>query len=116
MHIIFGKNTDLDEKYTLLELDTIRIGKDGPELTAYCVLENIPLEEMPAVEMFKAFHTKLLQEYKKQNWNTCENLIAQLRGKWGGEADSFYSELAVRINNLKTQTLDDGWTGIIEKN
>ena len=115
MHIIFGKNAELDEKYTLLELDTIRIGAGGPELVAYCVIENIPLEEIPAVEMFKEFHSRLMREYREQNWNTCENLIAQLRGKWGGEVDSFYSELVVRINKLKTQTLDENWDGIIEK-
>jgi hypothetical protein len=36
-------------------------------------------------------------------------------GKWGKELDSFYIELANRISGLKTQTLDNNWTGVIEK-
>ena len=115
MHIIFGKPAELEEKYTLLELDTIRIGSLGSEHTAYCVIENIPLEEMPVVDTLKELHTELLQQYRDQNWNRCQAIIGQLKGKWGGEMDSFYVELAVRITNLKTKTLDSSWDGIIEK-
>lgn len=115
MHIIFGKLAELEEKYTLLELDTIRIGVDGPVRTAYCVVENIPLEEMPAVDTLTELHESLMQDYRNQNWNKCEAGIGQLKGKWGGELDSFYVELAARIANLKTQTLNDTWSGIIEK-
>jgi len=115
MHIIFGKHPELEEKYTVLELDTIRIGTEGPERTAYCVVENIPLEEMPVVETLRELHEELMQQYRSQNWNRCEIIIGQLKGKWGGEMDSFYVELAVRIANLKSQTLDDAWTGVIEK-
>jgi hypothetical protein len=116
MHIIFGKHSELEEKYTVLELDTIRIGADGPERTAYCVVENIPLEEMPVVETLQTLHKELIEQYRNQNWNRCEIIIGQLKGKWGGEMDSFYIELAVRISKLKTQTLDNTWSGVIEKN
>jgi hypothetical protein len=115
MHIIFGKHPELEEKYTLLELDTIRIGQSGTEQTAYCLVENIPLEEIPAVETLEELHESLMKDYRRQNWNKCEATIGQLKGKWGGELDSFYIELAARIANLKTQSLDDTWTGIIEK-
>jgi hypothetical protein len=115
MHIIFGKHPELDEKYTVLELDTIRIGTVGPDRTAFCVVENIPLEEMPVVETLRELHTELMERYRNQNWNRCEALIGQLKGKWGGEMDSFYVELAVRIAKLKTETLDPNWSGIIEK-
>jgi hypothetical protein len=115
MHIIFGKHLGLEEKYTVLELDTIRIGTDGPEHTAYCVIENIPLEEMPAVDNLKELHNSLMVEYRAQNWSRCESIIGQLTGKWGRELDSFYIELASRVAGLKNQTLADTWTGIIEK-
>jgi hypothetical protein len=115
MHIIFGKTKDLEEKYTVLELDTIKISPDSPGHTAYCVIENIPLEEMPAVETLKNLHNSLIENYRQQQWNQCENIIGQLKGKWGGEMDSFYIELAGRIANLKIQTLDDNWTGVVEK-
>lgn len=115
MHIIFGNDQDLNEKYTVLELDTFRIGPGGPERTAYCIVENIPIEEMPALETFKDLHSQLLSEYRNQNWNDCERIIAQLMGKWGGDLDSFYVELTSRIQSLKTQVLDNNWNGIIEK-
>ena len=115
MHIIFGKPPELEKKYTVLELDTIKIGVDGPEHTAYCVVENVPLEEMPAVDTLRDLHNSLMTEYRAQNWTKCEMIIGQLKGKWGGEMDSFYVELAGRVGRLKTETLDANWTGVIEK-
>ena len=115
MNIIFGNTHTLDSKHIVLELDTIRIGTNGPEQTAYCVVENIPLQDMPIVESLKASHHDLMVEYRSQNWTACERIIAQLTGMWGGELDTFYQTLTSRINQLKTQTLDESWTGIIEK-
>jgi hypothetical protein len=115
MHIIFGNSQELNEKYTVLELDTIRIIAGGPVHTAYCVLENIPIEELPAVETLTTLHTTLMENYRTQKWADCDRIIAQLMGKWGGEVDSFYIELNNRIADLKTQTLDSNWSGIIEK-
>lgn len=115
MHIIFGKLPELEEKYTVLELDTISIGNTGTEYTAYCVIENIPLEEMPAVDTLKNLHAELMQQYRARKWARCEAIIGQLTGKWGREMDSFYIELATRITGLKMQILDNTWTGVIKK-
>ena len=115
MNIIFGNDPGLDSKHIVLELDTIRIGVKGPEQTAYCVVENIPLQEMSIVESLKASHHDLMVEYRSQNWTACERIIAQLTGMWGGELDTFYQTLTSRINQLKTQPIDESWTGIIEK-
>ena len=116
MNIIFGNNPGLDSKHIVLELDTIRVGATGPERTAYCVIENVPLQEMPMVESLKKSHQTLMTEYRSKNWSECERIIEQLTGMWGGEVDTFYEVLTSRINLLKTQTLDESWTGIIEKN
>ena len=116
MNIIFGNNPGLDSKHIVLELDTIRVGATGPERTAYCVIENVPLQEMPMVESLKKSHQTLMTEYRSKNWSECERIIEQLIGMWGGEVDTFYEVLTSRINLLKTQTLDESWTGIIEKN
>ena len=116
MNIIFGKDQGLDSKHIVLELDTIRVGATGPERTAYCVIENVPLQEMPMVESLKKSHQTLITEYRSKNWSECERIIEQLTGMWGGDVDTFYEVLTSRINLLKTQTLDETWTGIIEKN
>ena len=68
MNIIFGNDQGLDSKHIVLELDTIRVGATGPERTAYCVIENVPLQEMPMVESLKKSHYNLMAEYRSQNW------------------------------------------------
>ena len=48
MHIIFGEPAkDLEEKFTVLELDTIKFQESGQKVTSYCVVENIPLGDFP---------------------------------------------------------------------
>ena len=116
MNIIFGENiAAIEDKYTVLELDTFCIGADGPVNTAYCVIEIIPLEEMSETESLKALHHNLMQNYKKRDWNFCEQALEHLMGKWGGELDTFYSELSIRIAKLKTLSLTDEWSPVIQK-
>ena len=115
MNIIFKKNlTAIDQKYTVLDLDTFSL-PDGSEHTACCIIENRPIDELPATENLKELHANLILNYGQQNWNYCEQAIEQLMGKWHGEVDSFYTELTIRIEHLKTQTLNDKWNGVIAK-
>jgi hypothetical protein len=116
MNIIFKNNTspELDEKYTILDLDTFR-SPDGNQHTACCVVENIPIDELPNTSQFKELHANLLKNYGLKNWNFCEQAIDHLMGKWGGEVDTFYQELLTRITFLKTQDLSDSWTPLIDK-
>ena len=113
MNIIFGDNVaDLArEKYTVLELDTFKFKETTA--TAYAVVEQIPLQEMGIVSELLELHTNLMREYNNRNWKYCEDAIDHLSGKWNGELDTFYSELLDRVQTLKTQSLDDLWTGII---
>lgn len=118
MNIIFGTN-QVEElpsnKFTILPLDTIRYGEHGRPDIAYCIVDNIPITELPEVEQNKQLHNKLMSCYQQRNWAECYEIINQLLGKWGGEIDSFYQQLHSRIADLETQNLDDSWTGIIEK-
>ena len=117
MNIIFGDNVAelAREKYTVLELDTFVIEDRDQTATAYAIVEKIPLLEMTNLPHYQDLHTNLMQEYRKRNWNYCEDAIGHLRGRWSTELDSFYSELQQRIQNLKTQSLDDFWTGAIPR-
>ena len=115
MNIIFKDNTtNLDQKYTVLDLDTFRF-PDGSLHTACCVIENIPILEMAQIDNLKALHATLIKEYGQKNWSYCEQALDHLLGKWGGEADSFYQQLRTRIEQIKTQDLDDSWTPVIAK-
>jgi hypothetical protein len=115
MNIIFGDNVSelAREKYTVLELDTFLI--DGQTATAYAVVEKIPLLEMNTLSHYQDLHENLMREYRIRNWKYCEDAIGHLRGRWGTDLDSFYSELHQRIQNLKTQSLSDDWTGAIPR-
>lgn len=116
MNIIFGENIQaIEDKYTVLELDTFQIGASGPVNTAYCVLELIPLEEMSLAESMVDLHHNLMQEYKKRNWNFCEQALEHLMGKWGGELDTFYQDLSARVEQFKTKDPDDSWSPVILK-
>ena len=115
MHIIFKKHAPLlEEKYTILDLDTFSL-PDGSQHTACCVVENIPIVELAETDNLKKLHAGLIANYGLKNWNHCEQAIEQLTGKWGGELDTFYQELTTRIKGLKTQDLDDSWTPVIPK-
>lgn len=106
---------DLNSKYTVLELDTIRYDLDKDPLPAYCVLDNVSFMEMTTLESLKNLHANLISNYKKKDWNFCEQAIEQLSGKWNGEMDSFYAELSTRIQNFKQTDPGDDWDGVIFK-
>jgi hypothetical protein len=115
MNIIFKHNINgLNEKYTVLDLDTFSF-PDGSLHTACCVVENIPIQELAQSENFKDLHAKLIENYRQKNWSFCKQAIDHLMGKWGGELDSFYQELLKRIDLLETMNLDDSWTPVIAK-
>jgi hypothetical protein len=117
MHIIFGKDklNGVDSKYTVLELDTIKVDSVQDPLTAYCLVENIPITEIQEICQNKDLHANLLKNYRLQNWKYCEDALEHLVGKWNGEIDSFYLDLRDRIKSLKTTTLPENWTGTIHK-
>lgn len=115
MNIIFKENLPaVDSKYTILDLDTFRF-PDGSVHTACCVIENIPILELAQTDDFKKIHNELIASYAQRNWSFCEQAIEQLTGKWGGELDTFYTDLQARIESLKNLDLDESWTPVITK-
>ena len=117
MNIIFGTESVelLEGRYTVLELDTFVLRPTNEVVTAYCLVETIPIEEMAAIESLKDLHLNLMAEYRKRNWHYCEDAIAHLIGKWGGELDSFYGELLQRIMTFKETDLPEDWTGYLDR-
>ncbi len=117
MHIIFGQQSaeQAKEKYTVLELDRIRLEPLGPVIDTYCVIENVPIEEIAQLENYQRLHTKLMENYRRKDWNFCEQALEHLHGRWGGVANSFYDEISNRIAKYKEQDPGDDWDGIYEK-
>ena len=116
MNIIFGNSIDLlPDQYLKLELDTFKIGSTGQTHTAYCLLQDIPLAEFPMLENNKNNHSALIEQYKKQNWDFCLQMIDQLTGAWNGQVDSFYADLKNRIQSLVINPPAADWDGTIVK-
>tara|TARA_R100001163_G_C5046806_1_gene184025 strand:- start:449 stop:799 length:351 start_codon:yes stop_codon:yes gene_type:complete len=105
MNIIIGKDEAerLAEKYTVLPLETMKFksNPDLPPTTAYCIIETIPTSEMNKIEELKALHTKFYENYQKGDFNFCEQALEHLKGKWGGEIDSYYNIMEDRISKYK---------------
>ena len=117
MHIIFGKEQaeQFQDKYTVLELDTVKLLPDDMTVIAYCVLEQIPITEMAQVESHKDLHKNLMINYKKQDWNFCFQALEHLMGKWNSEMDSFYFDLSSRIHKFQQEPPEPGWDGTVVK-
>ena len=103
------------EKYTVLELDTIRLLPENREVTAYCVVDTIPITELPQTESKINLHNNLLENYRKRDWNYCHQALEHLIGSWNRELDSFYEDIRNRINIYMETDPGPSWDGVIEK-
>jgi hypothetical protein len=105
MQIVWDQNVveQLKQNHIVLELETLMI--EGKELTAYCVVpaEKISLEKFSMLEAHKEMHAQFVDATRKQNYETCLQLVPFLMGEFGGELDSFYQTIVDRIKtNLVT--------------
>jgi hypothetical protein len=117
MNIIFGRDQALalSQKYTVLELDTFRVHPLNTKITAFCVIESMPIMDMPKVESMKNLHENFLAEYKKRDWNYCMQALEHLSGFWGHEVDTFYNSIRARIQEYSESELGDDWDGVINR-
>lgn len=115
MNIIFGKERaePLMTNFTVLELDTIRMGSQ--EIVAYCVVDTVPITHMPRLESMKALHANLLLEYRKKNWNYCVQAMEHLMSFWNQDLDSFYQTLLDRVRQYSDKDPGPEWTGVIDR-
>jgi hypothetical protein len=117
MHIIFGSAAaqQASDKYTVLELDRLRLEPLGPIVDTYCIIETVPLEEIPLLDNYCRLHAKLMDNYRRRDWNFCEQALEHLHGRWGGAMNSFYDEISQRIAKYKQQDPGEDWDGVYEK-
>jgi hypothetical protein len=99
MQLIFGHDNaeQLREQHTILELESVT--KDGVTLDVYCLVpaDKINLVELPQLEHNRKLHQAFVDAYKSQDFKICRDLHEHLLGKFGGEVDSFYTEIINRI-------------------
>jgi hypothetical protein len=118
MNIVLGDShiNEITEKSVILELDSFRINGGKDAVRAWCVLENISIQDFKDLDSLKELHHNLIKNYRLKNWNYCRQALEHLQGRWNQQVDTFYFDLATRITDLETQNLDDTWDGVIEKN
>lgn len=97
MNIIFGENISaaMREKYVILQLETFTVGET--QKVAYCVVEHIPLEEIPDLPRLTGLHKAIVEAWNRQDYETVLFGLPHVEGKFGGELDSFYENLKSRI-------------------
>ena len=105
MNIIIGSKEaeKMSEKYTVLPLETLKFKSnlELPPVTAYCLIEQIPVTEIAKTQEYKTLHTKFYENYQKGNFVFCEQALEHLKGKWGGAIDSYYDIMEDRISKYK---------------
>lgn len=117
MNIMFEDSItdDIRSRYMLLPLDTFYFENTKKISTAYCLIENTPMQEMFSVDKYIDLHKNLIKNYYLKNWNYCEQVIEHLLGRWNGDIDTFYKSILDRISQHKVQGLSEGWTGFISR-
>ena len=115
MNIIFDtENIDqIKNNNILLELDTFYFAKLDKTATAYCVVNNVRLTEFDKIEQHQRLHADMINAYKNKDFKLCQDLQEHLIGAFGGELDSFYSELTNRITNIESAPLIKDWNPVI---
>ena len=100
MQLIFGKDNaeKLREKYTVLDLETVE--KDGHTIEVYCVIsaDNVGIGDLSQLDNWVKLHNDFLHGYQTQQYNYCRQCIEHLKGRFGGELDTFYDEILRRID------------------
>lgn len=117
MNIIYGSENaeKLNEKYTVLELDTFKLIDNDRYITAYCVVDSIPLDELSDAAALKELHSSLVEDFKTRNWTRCLETIDKLVGRWGGDVDSYYDNIKERVEGLLENEPANDWTHVILK-
>jgi hypothetical protein len=117
MNILLGPQItdDIRDRFILLELDSFRTAPASDSVTAYCLIEQISIGEMLVMQQYLDLHRNLMPNYRQRNWNYVEQAIEHLMGRWDNQLDSFYSDMLIRVQALKSQDLDDTWDGVLDR-
>lgn len=112
MQIIFDPNLakELEDRYAVLELDTIMQPEMTEPITLYAVIEHITLEDIIELANLRELHKQMLCHYKSSEWHLVPHAIEPLMGKWNGELDTFYQ--SVLDFSEECAKLNKTWDGI----
>ena len=98
MHIVWDKEAvkELRKKHTVLELESFPV--NGEMFSAWCVVpaDKIGLD-LANLGTYVELHEGFVKAYNEQNQQLCKDIAEHLRGKFGGELDTYYEEILSRF-------------------
>ena len=119
MYIIVGEESaaKVDNKYLVLELDTILYDNKAEPVKSYCVIDNehVPLTDINRIEELITLHQNLIENYRKRNWKYCLDALEHLKGSFRGELDTFYDDLEKRCSVFQQFEPPQDWNGVYDK-
>lgn len=105
MQIIFGKENaeELRKKYTVLDLETVT-AENGQTIDIFCLIpaEKLNINELSELDQWIKLHNDFLHGFHTKQYSYCRDALSYLKGKFGGEVDSFYSIILERIETAET--------------
>jgi len=115
MHIIFDEvaKSELSDKHVVLELDTI--STNGRMVTAYCVVEHIPFQDLGRIGELYDRHQDMIGRYKAGEWDSALECLYGLLGQWGGRVDSFYEIMKSRLQTFQAEEPGPNWSPVLTK-
>lgn len=101
MQIVFSREAadELRAKYTVLELETFEV-RNNEFLETFCVVpsEKLVFMDLTKLDEQKELHNVFLKAVMAKDWKKIIGLYDSVLGNFGGELDSFYSEIVSRAN------------------
>jgi len=115
LNVIFGSDAAavLEKNMTVLELDTFMQDGLAEPITSYAVIENIPFDEMMRLEQSVRLHRGLMQEYRTQNWDYCDDALTELTGCWNHVLDDFYIIMKARVDQFRITPPSAEWDSVV---
>lgn len=102
----------LGDEYFTLELDCIAVKGKTEGVTIYTVFYNPTESELGLWQHDKTVHNKMLEYYRKQNWDTAIELVNKLKGSFNGQMDNYYDLWIERIEEMQVANLSADWDGV----
>ena len=103
----------LGEEYFTLELDCIAVKGKKEGVNIFTVFYNpSSVNELAEWKHYRGIHNKMLEHYRKQEWNKALTLIETLKGKFAGGMDHYYELWIERINDMRNADLPADWDGV----
>lgn len=103
MQIVFNREVaeQLRARYTVLDLEAFDV--DGKVLEAFCVVpaEKLAFMDLTNLQEQKDNHELFVQSLRTKDWQQVIAMQDKVTGAFGGELDTFYSEIMSRASISK---------------